>query len=198
MNNTNLETYTQDLTPIVIQAESLTIDTKEDLYRATDVLSKLNKFNDRITEEKAKITKPLNQALKVERARWKPLETKYEVAIDLVKHKMGVYYENSTKETNKVEDQIAEQLEKGQISQEEALEMLKGVEGTDKSVASDSGTATFVKVKKFEVMDLVMLVNSTGDKYVLPNEVAIRQAMKEGVELKGVRYYEEQSIRNIR
>ena len=198
MNNTNLETYTQDLTPIVIQAESLTIDTKEDLYRATDVLSKLNKFNDRITEEKAKITKPLNQALKVERARWKPLETKYEVAIDLVKYKMGVYYENSTKETNKVEDQIAEQLEKGQISQEEALEMLKGVEGTDKSVASDSGTATFVKVKKFEVMDLVMLVNSTGDKYVLPNEVAIRQAMKEGVELKGVRYYEEQSIRNIR
>ena len=43
-----------------------------------------------------------------------------------------------------------------------------------------------------------MLAAVDNGKYILPNETAIRDAMKVGIELKGVRYYEEQMIRNLR
>jgi hypothetical protein len=67
----------------------------------------------------------------------------------------------------------------------------------DAKTVTDEGSVSFREVKKFEVMDIVMLANASPD-YVLPNEVKIRKAMLEGIELVGVRYFTEQSVINKR
>jgi hypothetical protein len=176
--------------PIVEKATTLEITTKEEMLEATDILSKLNIFCDNITEEKEKITKPLNQALKAERARWKPLEEQYEAAIASIRAKMGKYQTEEIKrqadEAKAIADRRGEG--KGYLKVETAVRQIAEIEKVEKKVTTDAGSVSFKAIKMFEVMDVTMLPK----EYILPDETAIRQAMKEGKELAGVRYWVEQ------
>lgn len=185
------EVYKRNITPILTQAQELYIADAEGLNNATILLSRLNKINDAITTEKEKITKPLNQALRVERERWKLVEVMYESTIGLVKTKIGSYYEELEVKLLEDEKKVAKGLEDGTITDCEAMQVLHNI---DKTIETVEGSITFVKIKKFEVMDLTMLPY----EYLLADEAMIREAMNEGKELPGVRYYEEQTIRNNR
>ncbi len=187
---------TKELDKYVEQAQGLKIATPEDMVAATAFLSTLNKFNDKITGEKEKVTKPLNAALSAERARWKPLETKLGAAIDLVRRAMTTYQTAAVAAQKKQEDSIVNRVGegRGKITAETAVRKLEDVVVPDGTVATDAGAVQFRSVKKFEVMDVTMLPK----EYLLPNETMIREAMKQGKELPGVRYYEEQVPYNSR
>ena len=172
----------KEASPLVAKAEAIEIKTPMALDLAVGLLSDLNKFVDRITEEKEKVTKPLNEALKAERGRWKHLETAYEVAIALLRTKMTAYQTFKKNEAEK----IAERVSNGKMKIETAVNKL--------ATLDTPTSAKFREIKKFEVISLKDLPL----EYHLANEVAIRKAMGEGVEIKGVRYFVEEVPVNVK
>lgn len=186
----------KSLSPVVRKAEELVISDDSSMKSAVELLSHLNRSLDQVTEEKEKVTKPLNEALKVERGRWKPFETMCESAIALVRGKMTSYKKEQDRIAEEKAAKIANRIGegKGKLKVETAVKKIEEIKTVGKSVASDTGSVKFKKVKKFEVMDVTML----PVEFILADVVAIRAKMREGVELPGVRYYEEDEVSNSR
>lgn len=190
------------IAPIVANAALITITTPANMKDATELLSLVNKHIDRIEAEREKVTKPLNAALKAENARWKPMRTSLEEARDTIREKMSLYQTEQKAIADKEAAAIAARIKpgKGNLSPETGVAKIASLDTPSSSIAADSGSVTFITVKHFEVVDVQTLVtqNALGNMYVLPNETAIRAAMKAGTELLGVRYYETQEPRNSR
>jgi hypothetical protein len=68
---------------------------------------------------------------------------------------------------------------------ETAMEKMDAVEAPDARVATEAGSLRFQTKKEFEVMDMSALPL----EYHLADEIEIRKAMKNGIELPGVRYF---------
>ena len=183
-------------TSIITEAESKEIKSAEDMTQAVVLLSELNKANDRIVEEREKVTKPLNEALRAERARWKPAELKLTQAIELLRAKMSSYQTEQVRLQREQEQKIASRIApgKGNLSIETAIKKIESIKTPEKEVPTDSGLVQFREVKRFEVVSLKDLPL----EYHLPDESAISKAMKEGKELPGVRYFTEQVPVNYR
>lgn len=194
--NENTEIIVKDISPVVLKAKGLSIKDEKDMTEAVELLSVLNKGLDRVVLEKEKVTKPLNEALKQERARWKPFETMCEEAIEIVRKKMTVYQTEKTRLVQEEEAKLAARVGegKGKLKMETASRMIDEIDAPEKSVAAESGSVRFEKVKMFRIVDLSLLPT----EYILPNEVKIRAAMKKGEEIPGVEYYTEERPKNFR
>jgi hypothetical protein len=165
------------------------IITTDDLANATSVLSTLNQHLDAITTEKEKVTKPLNEALKAERARFKPTEERLTQAIVSIKAMMSQYLQNEQK---KKDDALAA-LASGTADLAQAV-TLAGQETTSANSSTGNGKVSFITVRKFRITDITKVPHA----YLLPNEPLIRQAMKDNTPIEGVTYYEDKQIRNTR
>ncbi len=189
-----LEVIKKEVNPLVENAKEIKIKSKYDLVTAADMLSKFNKYSDAVEEEKQKVTKPLNEALKAERGRWKPIEEVLDKAIGIVRGKITDYQTSEVRKLKEKENKIAEKISSGKISLDTGIEKIESLGSIDNQVVAESGMIKFKTVKKFEVVDLVKLPMA----YHLADEVGIRKCMVAGVELPGVRYYEEQVPANYR
>jgi len=193
---TKIAVIEKNLNPIVEGAHSLVIKDPRTMTKATEMLSKVNKYLDQAIEEKEKVTKPLNEALKAERGRWKPLETVCEEAVGIIKRKMTDYQTEQKRIADEAAAKIAARVGdgKGKLQGETAARKIGEIEKPSEKVESDSGKVKFKTVKKFEVMDITMVPYD----FLLANESAIKQAMNDGVEVAGVRYYTEEVPSNFR
>jgi hypothetical protein len=171
----------EELQPVAVEAMELKIKSHGDLLVGTDLLSKLNIFNDKIQEEKEKVTKPLNEALKAERARWRPMERFYEEAIDHVRSEMTAYQTLITNEQKEKEKALADKLEKGELTIEETITAISSVETPAKNIATMSGDVRFRETKILKIWDHTMIPR----EYLLPDEKAILTALKEGKKVEG-------------
>lgn len=189
-------TIKKEASPLIFKAKDLEIKSDADVRSATSILSELNQIMDRATEQKEKITKPLNEALKEVRARYKPLEELFNAVITDVRKKMTSYQTERVRIAREEEERLANRVGegKGHLKVETAVRKIEEIERPEGKVLTDEGMVKFRTDKKFEVINLSKL----PIEYHLANEVAIRKAMKEGLELSGVRYYEEQVPINFR
>jgi hypothetical protein len=195
MKNATLTTViSKEVTPLTQNVSDIVIKTPDDLSGATAILSKLNQALDRVTEEKERITKPLNEALKAERSRWKPLEALLESSITTLKGKMSSYQQLALQAQQKAQESITKKVQAGKLSIDKAIAKMEDLPSTSSSVSTDAGSIKFKVVKKFEVSDLSLLPL----EYHLSNDVLIRKAMLANIELPGVRYFEEQQVNNYR
>ena len=195
-NNKQLVPLQKKINTLAEQAKNLTITSKEDMVKATTVLSNINKYVDSVKEQKETLTKPINVALKNIRSIFKPLEESYEEAIASIRLKMTSYQTKAIEDARAQENAITARVApgKGNLSIDTAVKKISSIERPDKETSTDAGLVQFVETKRFEVIDL----SSLPLQYHLPNEVEIRKAMKEGKELPGVRYWTEQVPRNFR
>ena len=207
-------TYSKAISPFITASQELKIASQSDLIRATDILSHLNQFNDKIQEEKERITKPLLEALRVERGRWKQLEETYKNSINTMRTKITDYESTLQQIIEKEEKQITADLEKGIISPEEILERVENMQEENKKIEGKTGSISFIDVLDFEIMDIALIFSTQSidfngkatyfidydllNKYIQPNLVEIRLAMKNGVRLNGIRYFTKKVIRNNR
>ncbi len=188
---------TKEISPLVANAEKFTIVNEKTMGQAAEFLSTLNLKLDAIEEEREKVTKPLNQALKAENGRWKPLKTTLENAISIVRRKMSVYQTEATRIADAEKAKIAGRVGtgKGKLKAETAINKMQEIDTPANEVAAESGKVQFRTVKKFEVVDFKKL----PDNYKVVDEPAIRSAMRNGiVEIPGIRFFEEQEAANIR
>ncbi len=189
-----LVVYKQSLVPIVEEAETLTIVNSDDMKRAVELLSELNKYQDKVIEWKEKKTVPLNKLLKDIRAETKPLETFYGAAIEKLRELMSQYQTELVRLQKVEQDKIAAKVSSGYLKIDTGVRKLSEVAIVDSNIPTERGDVQFAKVKRFEVMDMTLL----PIEYHLANDAEIRKAMKEGKELAGVRYWVEQQPRNYR
>jgi len=177
-------------TIIINKVKELDIVDSSTMETATEMLSQLNKTSDRITEETEKVTRPLLDALNAERKRWKPSLDLLKESIDIVRTKITKYQTEAKRLAQLEEEKIASRIGegKGKLKIETAVAKIEKIEQPESKVSTDTGSISFKTVQKFEITNMA----AVPVDYILPNETAIRNAMKRGKELPGVRYYEEQ------
>ncbi len=175
-DNKKIITIEKEVIPLIKEANNLEIYTPKDMTQAVSILSELNKFSDKIEAEKSKITKPLNEALKAERARWKPLETRYDGAISLLRSRISTYQTKATQEARLAQEKIASRIGEGRghIKLETALEKLNNIETPEEIVSTEQGSITFREVQKLNIID----ESKIPREYLLPNEKKILDTLK--------------------
>jgi len=178
--------------PIISQVQAIVINTKEDLAPATEVLSQLNKHADALKKDRLALTQPLEDSLKLIRAKYKPTEDALKSAIEHIKGKMGDFQTEQLRIQREEEAKIAAKVESGYIKPETAISKMENVQQVDKKVSTDVGSVSFREEKDFEVID----VSQLPVKYLLPNMVELRIAMKAGLEIPGCKYFTKQVITN--
>lgn len=188
-------TIAKEIDPIVTRAQSLKIDA-DSLPEAVELLSALNRQNDRIQAEKERITKPLNEALKTERGRWKPFETILDEAINTIRAKMTIYQTEAKKKADTEAQAIASRIGpgRGKLTIETASIKLANIDTPEATTATDSGSVTFRTIQKWRVTKLEEIPYAR----LIPNDALISADMKAGRPVPGIEYYTEEQVINRR
>jgi hypothetical protein len=166
----------------------------ETLRVAVTLLSNANKLADRAKEEKEKVTAPLNEALKAERARWKPLEDACANIVATLKSKILTYNAHQEAERAKKEAQLLARAEKGTMKVETVVNKLAALPDTSASVQTAMGAVQYRTVKKLSITD----INLIPREYLVVDEVKVKEALKAGVVVPGAIIIEEKTIANLR
>lgn len=171
----------KEIDPIIQAATSLTIIDTSSLTDATRMLSQLNTYGDKITEEKEKVTKPLNQALKAERSRWKPIEETLSTAIDLIRSKLSDYQTEAITAQTQAENLAIEHLNANPEHISQALDSLSAIPSPESKITTEDGTLTFRPTPTLKVNDL----SSIPEAYFDLNESRVLEDLKAGVIVPG-------------
>lgn len=169
---------------------TLVISDATGLAEAAKVRGAIKDVAKQVKNKKEEITAPLNIALKNVRLLFAPLEAACDEASRNVDLKVIAYNREVEMARQEAEAREAAKVERGSIKVETAARHLEAVPEVQKHVATDKGSITISKIKKFKVVDLALLPVA----YLLPNEPEIRRAMHAGTELPGVEYWVEDSV----
>lgn len=174
----------------VTEANNLEVKTQEDYEKATAVLGKIKTAQKLIKANRDTVLKPILEAEKAERARWKPIEQEIEQAEVIVKQKMLGYVNRIEQEAREKERKVQIQIKTGKIRPETALKKLENVQQAPKTVSADTGSAQVKKVRTVKIIQSDLI----PDQYWTLNEVLIRKDALAGVQIPGVEVVEENSI----
>ncbi len=178
---TELTTIEQSLSPLEDKATNFIITDDNTMKEAVSLLSQLNQINDRISEVKDKVLKPLLEATKAERARWKPTELRNTTLIEALRTEMSRYQTEATKQKQLDEQKIANKVSSGYFKTETALSKLEALPDIAKNVATDNGDVQFREKKQLKVTDLSLI----PDEYWHINEDDILTDLKKGMTVPG-------------
>jgi hypothetical protein len=171
-----------------ISAKVMAIKIKDEktMAEATDILSKINKQGDHIKAEKEKITKPLNQALKVEQKRWKPAEDAIKKAVAYIKSEMSTYQTNKLAEADEGRNKIVGRMGtgRGKFSAETAGKKMAEITGPEKNVVAESGSVSFKDDYEITVTDVHLI----PEEYLEVKIGSMKTAIKAGVVIPGIEY----------
>lgn len=189
-------TIPKDVVTITTQALSLTIKGAGDMIEASAMRESLKKKLKEITAKKDEVLQPLLEATKAERSRWKPAEDKINQALEQIDGAMSKYQTAQRKIELAKEEAIANRIGegKGKLSAEKAVAKLDDMKRVDNKVSSDAGATAFVTTPLCELED----VSKVPMEYHEVDMVRIRQLMKAGVKVAGIRYWTEERPRSSR
>ena len=175
------ELVERELNPLLDQANTIIINTKDDLVTATELLSKMNKVMDRVSEEKEKITRPALDIIAAERLRWKPLEDSYKRIIEPLREKMSVYQTQETNRQRKEEEAIAKKMSEGKISIEKGVAKIESIEKAEIKVITTSGSLNFREDKILKITNKKLI----PDIYFIVDEKKLLDDLKAGKKING-------------
>ena len=181
-NNNQITVVQQELHPLITESSALAIVSNGDLSRATAILSQMNKIIDRVTKEKERITRPLLDALAVERGRWKPIENAYNNAIEPLRAKISVYQTLQVSRQAEAAKKLAKDLARGNVSFDEASQALQETQAVEK-VKTDEGTLAFRATATLKVTNKSLI----PDNYWVMDEAELLKDLKDGKSIPGVR-----------
>src|SRR3990167_1360820 len=180
--NTEVTVIEKNLSPLAEKATNLQMKDDTTMKTGVELLSQLNQINDRITQEKDKVLKPLLEATKQERARWKPAEAQNQTAIDTIRAEMTRYQTAITKQKQIDEQKIASKVSSGYIKLDTAVTKIEALPEISKNIATDSGDVQFREKKQL----LITNIDEIPREYMLPDEMALLRDLKAGKTIDGV------------
>lgn len=176
-------TIVKKINPVIEEVKNTKITSPETMTKAVSLLSTLNTFLDKLTEEKEKITKPMNEALKEVRGRYKPTELLLEEAIASLRSGMSTYQTQQLKTQKIEEDKIASRIGegKGKLKVETAINKINELDNIPIKVSTDAGEVKFRTDKKLKITD----PNLIPREYLIIDEKALLSALKLGNTIPG-------------
>lgn len=192
----NLEVELKKELPGMVTLAKFEIVDAGTMKNATELLSTLNQRLDAITEEKEKVTKPLNAALTAERGRWKPFESKLEEAIKSIRAAMTTYQTAEKRKAEAEAAKIAARIGegKGHLKLETAAKKMEEIEKPDEQISTDAGIVKFRTDKKLKITDYAKIPR----KYLVEDEKLIMIDLKAGIVVPGCEIEEIQTPINFR
>jgi hypothetical protein len=187
--NKEIAVIKTQISKAVSAAQSLVIETKDDLPKAVDLLSKIKAVGKLITAKKESITKPLNEAIKSARAFFSPVEDEYYNAETIVKQKMIDFNRKEQAEADKVAKAIEKKVEAGKMTFEKASDKLDAVQPV-KNVATAQGSVQFKTIKEVVIDDESKLPR----EYLMPDTMKIKKVALAGVAIPGVSVVEKKIV----
>lgn len=184
----------KDVVALQSQVTTLVIKNVDDLTQASVLREMLKKKQKSIDEEKAKMLKPILEAEKVERARWKPQEDIIKSALLQLDSSMSAYQTEARKRELEAEKKIAEQMDKGTIKPTTAIRKMGEIERSATKVTTSVGSTGFVTTPFCELEDIKLVPM----EYHEVDMTKIRKLMLAGVKVKGIRYWTEERPRSGR
>ena len=178
-----IKQYQKKAETLLTKAEAIVIDSVESMKEGTELLSLINKNVDSIKGEKEKITKPLNEALKAERGRWKPVEDLLKPLIIGLRAKMNEYQTKMIKEQEAEEAKIAARMKKGKgnFKADTAIRKMGEVDAPDAKVEADAGSVGFRRKEILKITDEKLIPG----RYRVVDEDAVFAALKDGKTVAG-------------
>jgi hypothetical protein len=140
---------------LISRAIGIDVESEEDKEIATDILSQLNTWNDRVVADRETLTVPLNALLKNIRARYSPVEKMLAGAIEDVRGRLGRYQTDMMNKSRAEEAKIAARVGegRGKLGFETASKKMEAIEKPVAKVEVDSGTLRFREDKVLKVLD---------------------------------------------
>ena len=175
------------------KANALVID-EASIESAVVLLSETNKVADKVKAEKEKITTPLNEALRVERARWKPIEDAVTNAVATIKSKLVAYQRVAEEARVAKEANLMARVEKGTMRVDTAVAKMEALPDTNAPVTTASGLIQYRTVQKLVIED----INKIPREFLVVDEVKVKAALKAGNVVPGAKMVEEKVIANYR
>ena len=199
-DNVALATIENQGRAIRTKVDALVIVDTETQHMAVETAKIVATLIKTVEAEREKLTGPLNDELKAINAHFKRYSTALEDLQRELKKKLAAYadeLERLRREEEERQRRILEELRKKELEEAKA----KGTEAApalviptkeaEKTVHSDTGSATAGKRWTFEVSD----ANAVPRDYLTVDEKKIRAAVRDGIrEIPGVRIYQETSI----
>lgn len=174
------------------QIRTFTIETKEDLEFAAEILTDTKQSIKRLDDKRKEITDPMNKALKAANALFKPAITFYEECERLIKSKIVEAHK-------KAEDAARIALESAGAAAVEgdAGALTTALQVHDAAVEFPAADGLQYRTSwKFEIMDEALIPR----EYMTPNLALIKGVVthkKGATEIPGVRVYEDKIVASV-
>lgn len=192
--NTIDEKITKEITTIEKITKEIKITNPPEMIQATEMLSKANQTLDALTDSKELLTKPLNQALKEVRERYKPAETILTEVISRIRNSMSSYQTKELQKKREKEIELAGKIASGDLSLEQASTKLSNIKNAPKTVETGAGSVRFRTDKILRITSIDKLPRM----YLIPDERALLSALKLGNIIPGAEIEEVQTPINSR
>lgn len=188
MSNT-ITPYREQAQTILERADAIAIKDQETMAEAVSILGNMKTLLERATDEKEKITKPLNQALTEERKRWKPIIDPLEAHINDLRAKISKYQTEAKRIADKEAEKIAAKLSKGTLKLSTAMTKLESIDQPETTYHTDENRVSFRTSYSVEITDQDLIPRD----YLIPNERLILDDLKHGKNIPGTKLIETQT-----
>jgi len=163
-------------------AEALTIETAEDLTKASDILGNIKIALKIVTSKKKEITDPLTIALNKVRDLFRPIENSLSEAEVMVKRKMLDYQKEIDRKAQEELAIIEAKVNKQEMTFSDANQAAADIVVVPTTVESKKGAVSFREVQVVEVTDEALVPR----EYLVLDMVKIRKVALAGVTIPGV------------
>ena len=174
--------------------KGIKIRTEEDAQLAAASLTGIKRISKFLKEEKEKITKPINEALKAARNMFAPFEDRVEKAEAIVKAALGAYADKIEAANLKRENDLAAKAAAGTMKPETAARKMEEMKDSGAARKTGEGTVSFSKIKQVRVIKR----EAVPEEFWVLDMVAVRKAAlatgKLGEVIPGVEVYEERNV----
>jgi len=195
MNKESTTIIAKQSNPIITRAETLTIAGPEDMNKAAALLTELNTIIDKADEAKNQVLKPLNAARAAELKRWQPITKPLEAAVSVLRAKMSEYQTQAKKAADAQAAAIAARVSSGSLKIETGIRKLDEVEKPEQIVnVGEHASVAFRTLRQLKITDPALIPR----QYLVPDENAMLVALKAGATIPGAEIEEVQVPANYR
>lgn len=182
----SLQVIEEQVTKCLVAGSALAVTNQKEYDNALIIGKKVSALLKMIDDDEKKITKPINDSLKLIREKYKPFKNKVEAVKQEIKDKMELWFKEEEKNKRIEEERINARLEKGTLKESTAVNKLATLEMN--KAQTSGGMTSVLKVKLIDIKQVPA-------EYLLINESAIKSAFREGKEISGVNCFYEKSAR---
>jgi len=190
-----LQVIEKEVVPFVGKInEKFVIANPKQMKEASEIRVQLKAYEKQIKEKRESASKPAYAAYKAIMNMFNPLESKVKETLAIISNEMSRYQEEqdaiAEAAKQKIENRIGEG--KGYLKPETAIEKMDAITEPASVISSESGNTMFINKPDCEVED----ISKVPLEYLVPDMVKIREAMKGGTKIEGVRYFIRKVPRN--